>query len=379
MKKLVTITGGTGGWGVLEGLKNYDLDLRSIVSMADNGGRTGQLRDRFGVLPAGDLRRCLAALAETENGHNYLRELFLYDLKNHPGDLGEECLGDLVQYALKEKYPDEIYGVWAKMVSLDPDAADLFDFKFGGQMPVADHSLGNLIINAAELKYGNMAEGIKKLSKLLKLKGRVYPVSLEDYHLAADLEDGSIIIGETNIDRPNGERAPIHKIKLGKLEGDTFKESRVEVYKKSAESIERADLIIIGPGDLYTSILPSLLVEGVTKAIRDGGAKIVGVCNLMTKHGETDEYKASDFKSKLESYLGQPLDYFICNQNSLTPTVLDYYAREQRQYAVEADLPINSKGLILGHFVSDEELKEGHIRHDPYKLAKELIQIADNI
>ena len=379
MKKLVTITGGTGGWGVLEGLKNYDLDLRSIVSMADNGGRTGKLRDRFGVLPAGDLRRCLAALAETENGHNYLRELFLYDLKNHPGDLAEECLGDLVQYALKEKYPGEAYGVWAKMVSLDPEAADLFDFKFWGRMPVADHSLGNLIINAAELKYGNMAEGIKKLSKLLKLKGRVYPVSLEDYHLAADLEDGSIIVGETSIDCPTGERAPINEIKLGKLDEDVFGECDVVVYEKSAESIERADLIIIGPGDLYTSILPSLLVKGVVEAIKVGGAKVVGVCNLMTKYGETDGYKASDFRGKLESYLGRPVDYFICNQNSLTPTVLDSYAEEQKQYAVEVDLPANSKGLIQGQFVSEEELKEGHIRHDPYKLAQELMQIANNI
>jgi len=228
MKKIVVIGGGTGSYTVLKGLKVYPLQISAIVSMFDSGGSTGKLRDNLGVLPPGDLRRCLIALADDDK-ENILR--------------------------------------------------DLFSFRFEGG--VGNHSLGNLIITASEKNYGSLSAGIKKIGQLLNMRGKVIPVSLENSHLRAELKDGSIINGENNIDVPTNERSPINKISLN---------PSVIINEEAKVAILEADLVVIGPGDLYTSLIPNLLVDGVVEALQKTNARLVYICNLMTKKGETDGY-----------------------------------------------------------------------------------------
>jgi len=312
-KRITVVGGGTGSYTVLKGLKKYDLELAAIVTMFDSGGSTGLLIDELGVLPPGDIRRCLLALAD-ESGENTLRELF--------------------------------------------------EYRFEGG--VSEHSLGNLILAAAEKRYGNLALGIGKLSKILRLKGRVYPVSLSQSQLCAALADGTIITGETNIDRPVGERAAINHI---------FLKPAAPVYEKAQEALLDSDLIVIGPGDLYTSVIPNLLVEGVSQAICDSPAKVVYVCNLMTKHGETDGYTASRFLQEIEKYLGKKVDYFICNKNGLDPQLLQKYQQE-KQFPVVVDLdPKTEPRLIL----TDLAYQPNLIRHHRDKIAEVLVNLAAHL
>ncbi len=313
-KKITVVGGGTGSYTALKGLKGYDIDLAAIVSMFDSGGSTGVLRDELGVLPPGDLRKCLIALAD-EEGENVLRELFSYRFE-------------------------------------------------GG---VGDHSLGNLILTAAQKRYGNIAKGIGKLSKILNLKGDVYPVSLDDCTLCAKLKDGEVIEGEANIDVPVGEREPIDYVYL---------KPGAKVYSDVEKVLADSDLIVIGPGDLYTSVIPNLLVEGVPEAIRKSSAKTVYVCNLMTKQGETDDYKASDFLREVEKYLGGPVDYVICNENGMSAESLAIY-EDQNQFPVEVDL--KDERLIKANILYQKNGGKDLIRHHREMLAKELMKIVDNI
>lgn len=313
-KKITVIGGGTGSYTALKGLKKYDIDLAAIVSMFDSGGSTGVLRDELGVLPPGDIRKCLIALAD-EEGENVMR--------------------------------------------------DLFNFRFNNG--VGDHSLGNLMITAAAKKYGNMAKGIGKLSKILNLKGEVYPVSLNDCTLCAKLIDGKLIEGEDKIDVPKGKRSPI---------GYVFLKPEAEIYSQAQKVISDSDLIVIGPGDLYTSIIPNLLVQGVSEAIRESSAKKVYVCNLMTKQGETDEYKASDFLKEIEHYLGGRVDYIICNQNGMSKELVEIY-KNKNQFPVDVDL--DDERLVLTNILYQKDNGEDLIRHHRDKLAEEVMKIVNNI
>jgi len=307
MRKVVVIGGGSGSYLVLKGLKEYPLQINSVVSMFDSGGSTGKLRDQFGVLPPGDVRRCLIALADDEN-ENILRELFL--------------------------------------------------FRFEGG--VENHSLGNLILTAAEQNYGNLAVGIKKLGKVLNLKGKVLPVSLDDAQLCAQLIDGTTIKGESNIDVPTGNRAKISKV---------FLEPHANVNPEAAEAIREAELIVIGPGDLYTSLIPNLLVNGMAEAIAESKARIAYVCNLMTKKGETDGFRVSDFVAEIENYLSRPVDHIICNENNISRMDLERY-RLEKKYPVVFDM-VHDQRAILAELVEGP----GLIRHDLKKLAHELVRL----
>lgn len=307
MRKIVVIGGGSGSYAVLKGLKEYPVQLFSIVSMFDSGGSTGRLRDELGVLPPGDVRRCVIALADEDN-ENVLRELFLYRFE-------------------------------------------------GG---VQDHSLGNLVLTAAEKKYGNIAEGIKKLSKVLNLRGKVIPVSLDNAQLCAKLENGKIIRGETNIDIADTERGKI---------SEAFLEPVAEANPDAKEAILEADMIIIGPGDLYTSLIPNLLVNGIPEALRKTRAKIVYVCNIMTKKGETDGFLASDFVAEIENYISRSVDHVICNENNLNRVLLERY-RMENKYPVVFDLAHDQRVMI-----ADVVSQQDFLRHDIKKLARELISL----
>jgi len=314
MKKIVVIGGGTGSYTVLRGLKRYPLDITAIVSMFDSGGSTGILRDEFGILPPGDVRRCLAALAE-ENGVNILRELFNYRFKEDSSLKG--------------------------------------------------HSFGNLFLTALTQIVGNEALAIKKAGKVLNIKGKVLPVSLTNAHLHAFLEDGSTVRGESNIDIPKHDGS----LKITQV----FLEPEALIFDETEEAIMNADMIVIGPGDLYTSIIPNLLVHGVPEAIRRSRASKVLVCNIMTKWGETTGFAASDFAREVLSYIGlEAFDHVICSSSIAHPALLKRYASEN-SFPVECDAEL---GTFARSIVTEDVANAADIiRHDSDKLAAVIISL----
>lgn len=307
-KKIVVIGGGTGIFAVLNGLKNYFDDVSAIVSMADDGGSTGILREEFGILPPGDVRRAIIALAHSDN--KILSELFNYRFKEGRG--------------------------------------------------LAGHSFGNLMITALERITGSFDQAIKEASKIFALKGKVIPVTLQNTRLYAELENGLIISKESNIDIPKHDgRLKIKRVWL---------KPAAELNPEAEKEILSADLVIIGPGDLYTSLIPNLLVKGLKKSLKETPAKILYFVNLMTKYGETDGFQASDFLGVLENYLGERvLDYVVVNNKKPTPARLRLYASE-RACLVENGLRNLDK---KPHLITADLLRpRGLIRHDPEKTVR---------
>src|SRR3989344_4662271 len=269
-KRIVVIGGGTGTYTVLSALKERPVFLSAIVSMSDDGGSTGVLREEFGILPTGDVRRALIALS------------------NHPNEL----LSKLFTYRFSE----------------------------GG---LNGHNFGNLIITALERLCGNFEKALEEASRILAVEnGEVIPVTLSNVRLLAELENGSVIKGETNIDIPkhDGELA-ISRIWL---------EPEAKANPRALKAIRQASLIILGPGDLYTSVLPSLLVRGISEEIAQSKAKKVFICNLTTKYGETHGFVAGDFLKVLENYLGEDvLDAVVMNEKKPPESVLKRYRKER--------------------------------------------------
>lgn len=305
MKKVVTIGGGTGHFNLLQAIKNLDIDLTAIVSMADSGGSTGQLRDEYGVLPPGDVLKCLIALSPYEDARQILQSRFksLERLKNH--NAGNMLLVFLSQY------------------------------------------LGNDFVGA-----------IMALGEILNIKGKVLPVTTDKVTLVAQLTDGGKLFGESAIDIVRGKsRAKIKDLYLVPHNG------KLEVYIPAAKVIEKADFIFISPGDLYTSIIPNLLVDGVEQAIKKSKAKFVYFPNIMTKYGETDGYAVSDFVKVVEKYIKRPLDQIIVNNARPKADVLRKYQQEKAKL-VSVDL--EDPRLIVADLLSKGLLA----RHDCDKLGK---------
>ena len=303
--------GGVGTAQILKGLRNLNLDLTAIVSMADDGGSTGILRDQYGVLPPGDVRRALVALSRESE---VLRKLFNYR----------------------------------------------FD---GGDF--ADHSFGNLFLSVLEKITGNFATAVGEASKVLNVRGSVIPVTLDNVRLHAKLTDGTLIKGETNIDIPKAgkKRAPIKNIWLS---------PNARIHTAAKDAIADADFVVIGPGDLYTSIIPNLLVEGVSKAIQKSKAKKIFVCNLMTKFGETDGFLVGDFVREVERYLGADiLDYVLFNTKRPSSAVVKKYKREGSEF-VEISTLIEKSTAVFEDLLDRGAL----VRHNPKALAKILLEIA---
>jgi len=310
MKKIVTVGGGTGQYTLLKGLKNYDIDLSAIVSVVDNGGSSGELRAEFGILPPGDLRNCLLALVDDSK---------IGDLKT------------LLQYRFSE-----------------------------GKL--SNHNLGNLILTALNEKYGNMGDAVKAVSKILDVKGKVLPVSLNDSNVYAKTVEGETLQGEFEVNYSKKAKN-IEKVWL---------DPEAYIYKEAADVLRNADLIIISPGELYGSILPNFLVKGFKEAIQDSKAKIVYICNLVTKQG-TYGFKASDFIKVIEKYLGKNVDYVICNSKKPSSKIVDKYKQEE-SFFVEPDLKedkiINKDFLVefnIGNLIT--------ARHDSEKIAKTILDL----
>lgn len=305
-KKIVVIGGGTGVFTVLSGLKNRCAQLSAIVTMADDGGSTGILREEFGILPPGDIRRALIALSKSDN----------------------------------------------KLL------AELFNYRFTEGKGLAGHAFGNLMLTALERITGNFERAVEEAGKLLSIQGQVIPVTTTQTRLIATLDDGTVVKGERNIDIPHhsGQR----KIKHVALE------PRATINPRAQAAIQHADIIIIGPGDLYTSQIPNLLVDGVGKALAHTSAKIIYIVNCMTKYGETDGFAASDFIKVISEYLPpQTLDYALINNVRPAVSRLKAYTVERSSF-VEVDTP--SLPPHPTPILTDLIRKNGLVRHDPKKI-----------
>jgi len=313
-KKIVVIGGGTGVFTTLTGLREYPAELSAIVTMADEGGSTGMLREDFGILPPGDVRRALVVLSKSEN----------------------------------------------KVLS------ELFSYRFSEGVGLHGHSFGNLMLTALERVTGSFEGAIEAASRILGVEGNVIPVTLASARLMAELENGLVVRGENNIDIPSHDgRVRIKKIWL---------EPSAAINPSAKKAILGADLVVIGPGDLYTSILPNILVKGMSTALKKTKAKVVYVVNLMTKFGETNNFLASDFLKIMESHLGAGVvDYVIANSERPNPARLRAYVKE-RASLVELDKENFPKKPIL---ISSPLIRgKGFVRHDPAKLARLLWGLA---
>lgn len=312
-KNIVVIGGGTGTFTVLSGLKKYpNVNLSAVVSMADDGGSTGVLREEFGILPPGSVRPALVALSHSE-----------------------------------------------KVV------ADLFQFRFS-EGDLRGHNLGNLLLTALTKRHGDFERAIAEAGRILQVRGQVIPSVLKQVHLCARLEDGSIVRGESNIDVPkhNGELR-IQSIWL---------DPPCDAAPKALHVIQEADMIVIGPGDLFSSILPNFAAAGLPEAVRESKAKKVYVCNVMTKFGETNGFSAIDFIEEIEKYLGKGvLEVVLLNTKRPSPDRIAKYEQEGARFVEGriADLRRKNYRIIAKDFLR----AKGFIRHDPHKLAKVLIKL----
>ncbi|MCX6797017.1 MAG: YvcK family protein [Candidatus Doudnabacteria bacterium] len=316
MKNIVIIGGGTGTFTLLSGLREYPSNNTVVVSSADDGGSTGVLRKELGVMPPGDIRQCLVGLSYTQK-----------------------------------------------------EMRELFSFRFG-KGSLAGHTAGNIILAALEKITGNIDEAINLASKMLNVRGQVMPVTLEPTVLSAKLKNGKRIIGEHNIDDqdPGNKTSPIKNLRL----------SSAKANPKTLNAIAQADVIIFGPGDLYTSILPNVLVKGMKEAINKSLAKKVLIVNIMTKFGQTDGFKASDFLTEMEKYLGGKIGVVLTNNKKPASDILRKYAKEKAKF-VEPDLKSGKRLMVISEDLiskdvpqkkAGDKLKRSFLRHDCGKIAK---------
>jgi uncharacterized cofD-like protein len=321
--KVVVIGGGTGSFVALSGLKKYDVDLTAIITMMDNGGSSGRLRDELGVLPPGDVRQCLVALAKSSK---LLREMFNYRFQE-----------------------GELKG----------------------------HSFGNIFLSTLSKTTGSMKKAIEEVGKILRIQGRVVPVTYDKSDLCIELEDGTIIEGETHIDEVE-KREKRAKIKRA------FLKPAALANPDAVEAIINADAILIGPGDLYTSIIPNLLVGGIKNAIGISKGKKIYTLNLMTKYGQTTKHTAKDHVRDLEEYVGKgQLNVVLVNKKTPGAKTLAWY-KDFDEHQVEDNLGDNNKfEVIRKNLIKDvvieknasDTLHRSIIRHDSEKLAQTVMEI----
>ncbi len=307
---------------MLSGLKHHDVDLTAVVTMADDGGSTGVLRDEFGVLPPGDLRQCLVALSDEDT---VMRKLF-----NHRYDRG----------GLK------------------------------------GHSFGNIFISTLEQVTGSIDKAIDVAGSILNIRGRVVPVTLDQIALHAELENGKVLNGESAF----MEYQLVSKYGIKKIYLDPVGSAN----PKALEAIEEADLIVVGPGKLYTSILPNFLVKGVSKAFLRSKAKKVFVANLMSQQGHTDNFSVSDYARALERYIGKnAFDTIIYNTKNPPQALVRRYADEGEPVVCTAACKQSGYELVGKDLLADgvaktakkDMLRRTLIRHDSEKLAKAIIRL----
>ncbi len=310
-KSIVIIGGGSGSSVALRGLKTHNVDLTAVVTMFDSGGSSGILREEFGYPPLGDIRQCLMALSP--RGNEQVKAL-----------------------------------------------NSALDFRFDSRSSLKGHSVGNLVLAALTTVYHGVQGAVDELSRMMQLQGQVVPVTLDEAHLCARLVDGEVIRTESAIDLRGNNGPGISEI---------FLDAEVKANPRALEAIEKADAILLGPGDLYTSVLPNLLVKEVSDAIRDTKSPVIYACNLMTKLGETAGYGASMFASEVIRYIGgRKLDYLLVDNTKYSPEVLNVYAAEDAA-PVKLD---NGAAKNFAHRIMVSELAyvDGlTVRHNSERLA----------
>ena len=328
-QKIVTFGGGTGHFSLLRGLVELNQPdlISAVVGTWDSGGSSGRLRTELGILPPGDIRQCLLALMEDPKQRQVAKKLF--------DDRLEEVTG-----------------------------------------PLKGHSLGNLITARLEHIYKGADRGTEAERLLFRIRARCLPVSLTNLNLIAKLEGGEEIEGETNIDLRAESKTYNPKQKIMRIFFDTNADPNPEVI----QALKEADKIIFSAGDLFTSVLPHLLVGGVKEAIIASSAKVILVLNLMTKKGETDSFKASDYLSAFISYLEDKnrINYIVANSNGLNPEILKIYEKEGQEVVkinekacleISPDIKIVKAHLALYH------IREHLLRHDPQELALTILTL----
>jgi len=330
MKKIVTIGGGTGSFILLSGLKNYSVDISAVVSMADDGGSTGRLRDELGVLPPGDVRQCLVALSDSSED---LRELMSYRFEQ----------GDL-----------------------------------------KGHNFGNLLLSALEKISGNFTGGVREAAKILNIKGWVLPVSEKDMNLAIKLNNNEVIVGEKYLDH----NKKVRKYGVKKV----YLKPKISANKKVIEDIQKADLIILGPGDHYGSIIPNLLVKGVSKAIRKSKAIVVYNCNLTNKKGQTEGFDVDKYAQEINKYLGgDRIDFVVFPSKQPVKKMVEKYEEKEGRNSIvklNKNLDIQRSYKIVRADVTQKIIikknkndliadSRSFIRHDSKKIAKVMILLSE--
>ncbi|BDG61668.1 gluconeogenesis factor YvcK family protein [Caldinitratiruptor microaerophilus] len=303
--RVVAIGGGTGLPAVLRGLKEYTANLTAIVTVADDGGSSGRLRSEFGILPPGDIRNCLVALADTE-----------------------------------------------------PLMERLFQHRFEQGEGLSGHSFGNLFILAMTEATGDFYEAVRASSQVLAVRGRVIPSTLDDVRLHAELADGRVVAGESAIARAGGA---VRRVFLDPPDAAPVADA--------LQAIAEADAIVLGPGSLYTSILPNLLVPGIAEAIRRSPAVKIYVCNVMTQPGETDAYTAADHVRAILAHAGQGLiDWVVVNTAPVPAHVEQRYATQGARPVPVDVAEIERLGVqVVRADVADTDADL--VRHHPGRLA----------
>lgn len=331
MKQIVVVGGGTGTFTVLSGLKKFPkLSLSAIVTSFDSGGSSGRLRDEFGYLPVGDFRQALVALSKEKSENNLLRQLFNYR------------------------------------------------FKKGGE-GLRGHNMGNLILTALTDILGSEKEAIHQVGSIFEISGQILPIThSQNTSLCAQYMNGKIVRGEAAIDEPKVGHDYTTAISRIWLEPET------KINPEAKTAIEKSDLLIFGPGDLYTSVLPNTLVTGFKPAIKNSKAKIIFVMNLINKIGQTFNMTTNDFVARFNDYVGVLPHVIIINSLPLPKDLL-------RKYASEGSFPIvdnlgNPSGLSVLRAdllaeksiktIKGDVLKRSLIRHDPDKLAKIILSLS---
>lgn len=309
---IVVLGGGTGMPILLEGLKAYPIDLSTIVTVADDGGSTGRIRAEMEIPAPGDIRNVIATLAQ-----------------------------------------------------VDSELKQLFQHRFSGNNDLSGHSLGNLVLAAMNTLTGDFYSAVKKVSNLFRVEGNIYPIVNGSVVLNAELDDGTIVTGESNI-----------PVKNKKIERVFLTPEEMEPIPEVVEAIMEADVVVISPGSLYTSILANLIVSGLQKALHETKAKVVFVCNIMTQDGETNNYSAIDHVQAIFRHIGnQTIDTIIVHNQPIPANML-------QKYETEDSIPVvyqRDRLEILGLEVIEADiLDDTHpmVRHDTAVLADILYQIA---
>lgn len=329
-KRVVVIGGGTGTYTTLVGLRKYPLDISVIVSMTDSGGSNRVIRDEFGLLPTSDLRQAMVALAEEEEG-DLLRKLFTY--------------------------------------------------RYNQGVGISGMTFGNLFMAALTEILGSQKEAIAETCRLLHVNGNIIPVTYDNSQLVARYDNGKQVMGEHHIDEPDLTSGQHRVVGL-----EVFPKAKAS--PEALEAIKNADLIVMGPGDLYTSLLCNLVVSGVAKAVAKSKSQKVFVMNLMTKSGQTSGFSASDYLFELYKYLagGVVQTVLVSKPFRLKGDVLKRYKEEKAEIVID-DLDFSNQSpkpkIIRANLVSDKiyERQKGDIlvrsliRHDPDKLAKALVSL----